>query len=223
MTPRTKAQKLKLKRGRPRLPATNYEPSTGDKSRRKESKDMRLEMSEQAARSVVVEQRILRDNIVPFRAKDGRMVSAEEQAADPRLGYVFGRMWRANTITERQHQALERFAVDMGRYYATSGVQHPSAKAQSLFSVAGHDGDESDDTAERARKARAKAKHIRDMLIGSIPCPNGTVVQIDTGRKIIHALTQVVILDIPEAINWPEHMMLLVRKGANILADYYGI
>jgi hypothetical protein len=184
---------------------------------------MQSQMTQQEARSVVVEQRIKRGKILPFRAKDGKVITAEQQALDPRLGYVAGQMWHDHAITQRQHEALERFCADMARFYASSGVPFPSARAQSLFSVRGHSGDESDDRAEMARKARIKANTMRDMLIGTIPCPNGTKVQIDMGRKIIHALTQVAILDIPEARGWPEHMMVLVRKGANILADYYGI
>ena len=211
---RTKAQKLNAKRGRPRLAATSYE-QTGRKSRRKASSEMRQAMTEQEARSVVVQRRIREGEIIPFREKGGKVVTAQEQAENPMRGYVLGLMTLDHTLTTRQHEAGLRFAEDMVRYYGLTGVQFPSARAQNLFAVHGSGGEDSESRSLAASAARTKANKLRDCLLAT-----GSI---DQGRRVIHCLMEVALLDNAQARKWPEHMLLWTRQGLNRLADYYGI
>ena len=209
----TKAAKLRRKRGRPALPATDREP-TGRKSRREASQQMHTAMTEAEARSVVVDRRIREGQIVPFKAKDGRRVTAEEQARDPRRGYTLGLMAIDHTITARQHDAGVRFAEDMARYYGLCSVPFPSARAQNLFAIRGAEGEDSEGRSTSAKAARFKANKLRDALLGTG--------NIDEGRRVIHSVTEVALLDNFQARKWPDHMLMFIRKGLNRLADYYG-
>lgn len=175
---------------------------------------MRTAMTEAEARSVVIDRRIREGQIVPFKAKDGRRVTAEEQAADPRRGYTLGLMAIDLTITARQHDAGVRFAEDMARYYGLCSVPFPSARAQNLFAVRGSEGEESSDKALSAQAARSRANKLRGTLLGTG--------NIDEGRRVIHSVTEVAVLDNPQARKWPDHMLMFIRKGLNRLADHYG-
>jgi len=176
---------------------------------------MQQAMTESEARSVVVDRRIREGNIVPFRDKSGNVVTAEQQAVDPRRGYVLGLMLLDGTITARQHEAGLRFAEDEARYYGLSGIPFPSPRAQDLFAVHGNSGEESQSRAERAVVARREHMTLQAVLqaTGSI----------DEGRKVNHAVREVAFLDNLYARNWPEHMRLYLRRGLNRLADHYGV
>ena len=168
---------------------------------------------EDAARSVVIDRRIREGRIIPFRDKGGRHISAEEQATDPRRGYVLGLMWMDGTITQAQHDAGLRYAEDMSRFYGLCSVPFPSARAQNLFAVRGNDGEETQSRATAATAARFKANKLRDALLAAG--------NIDEGRRVIHAITEVAVIDNLQARKWPDHMHLFVRKGLNRLNDYY--
>jgi hypothetical protein len=172
-------------------------------------------MTEADAKSVVVKRRIREDNIVPFREKGGKVVTAEAQAEDPRRGYVLGLMRLDHTITERQHAAGIRFGEDVARYYGLAGVPYPSPRAQNLFRVGGNDGDESQTRAEAAKQARTKHNMLRDHLLATG--------NINEGRHVLHSVKEVCVLDNMHARRWPEHMLNHVRRGLNRLADCYGI
>jgi hypothetical protein len=214
MKARTASAKRKAKRGRPCLTAIARENS-GRKSRRKESQIVHNAMTEADAKSVVVKRRIREDNIVPFREKGGKVVTAEAQAEDPRRGYVLGLMRLDHTITERQHEAGIRFSKDIARYYGLAGIPHPSPRAQDLFRVGGSDGEESATKADRAKRARTKHNALRDHLLATG--------NINEGRHILHSVKEVCVMDNLHARRWPEHMLMFVRRGLNRLADYYGI
>lgn len=172
-------------------------------------------MTEAEARSVVVEQRIRRDNIVPFKGKDGKTVTAEEQAIDPRRGYVLGQMLLDGTIRDYQHEAGIRYAEDMARYLGLKGIPFPSPRAQNLFAVRGHEGEESESRVEAARKAEQRMTKLRATLQG--------VGDIDTGRKVERKVAEVCVQDSAEARRWPEHTVSLLRRGLNALAWHYGL
>lgn len=176
---------------------------------------MQQAMTEAEARSVVVNRRIREGNIVPFRDKSGNVVTAEQQAVDPRRGYVLGLMLLDGTITARQHEAGLRFAEDEARYYGLSGIPFPSPRAQDLFSVHGSTGEENEGRVERAKKARARHKDMEAVLqaTGSI----------SEGRRVSGAVKEVALLDNPYARNWPAHMLHYIRRGLNRLADHYAI
>src|SRR5687768_5669255 len=126
MTARSKAQKLAAKRGRPKLLASiDTRERNGRLSRRKE-------------RTVLLEHEMIQ-TVAETRMRHFNLPNAEA-AADPRQGYVLGRMLMDGTVNQRQHDAGCRFAEDMARYYGLTGIQFPSAHAQNLFAVRGSGG-----------------------------------------------------------------------------------
>jgi len=212
MTAITRAQKLKAKRGRPRLPAIEREPN-GRQSRRKESQD--VQAAEELSEIPAIQRRIREDNIVPFK-KDGKLVSAEKQAQDPRRGYALGLLLLDHRITQAQHDAGVRYGEDLSRFYALTGVPFPSARAQNLFAVKATGTDENESRAEQARRARQTASKLDAILL--------SVGDIDTGRKVSHTVKMVCVLDVHESRCWPEHMLGFLRRGLNALArQHYGM
>lgn len=163
---------------------------------------------------VAVAARIRHQDIVAFSGKDGRVVSAHEQAVDPRRGYVVGLMFLDHTITKRQHDALVKYAEDMARFYGLTGIQFPSARAQDLFAVRS-DGDDPEGRVLAAQAARHRAKSIQSVLLA---CGD-----INTGRRVEHTVKSVALLDIAESRKWPTHMIAWLRQGANAMAEYYRI
>jgi hypothetical protein len=53
-----------------------------------------------------------------------------EAAKDPRRGYVLGRLWLAGTISEVQHEAGLRYALDLSRWFWLCLDRFPSVRAQ---------------------------------------------------------------------------------------------
>lgn len=155
-----------------------------------------------------VQRRIRDSRIVPARAKDGHIVSPEQQALDPRRGYALGLLLLDHRVTQDQHDIGMMYAEDMARYYGLSGIGFPSPRAQNLFSVHGV-AHETESRAEAARRARTLAKRFDTILLA--------VGDIDTGRRVAHAIKQVCVLDVQEARCWPEHMLDYLRRGLNAL------
>jgi hypothetical protein len=208
----TRAQKRKAKRGRPRLPAAERERN-GRHSRRAASTTARQTTSEENTMNVAVQRRIREYELVDRRI-DGKQVTARQQALDPMRGYVLGCMCLDGVISRQQHDAGAKFAEDMSRYYGTAGLAFPSARAQNLFAVRGSAGEETDEHVIRAKAARHKAKSLQAVLMATG--------DIDTGRRVYHAVTQVCLMDIPESRRWPAHMTSYLVRGLNALVKHYG-
>lgn len=77
----------------------------------------------------------------------------DSRAKDERAGYVLGLLFLDGKISEEQLDIGNEYAVAISRYHSLTGVAFPSARAQSLFSIKGHDGEISQDRADRARNA----------------------------------------------------------------------
>jgi hypothetical protein len=214
--------KKRAKRGRSLLPANDREPN-GRKSRRANAVELRAEQTEAEVKSVARERRIREDNIVPFRGKDGKVVSAESQADDPRRGYVLGLLWLDGRITQEEHDIGLKYAEDMGRFYGLTGVQFPSARAQNLFAIRGGGGDDSENRVEAAKRARAKAYELQRVISGTSEAKGALRFDIGTGRKVEHAVKHLALLDVPEARKWPPFMIALFRKGVSALRRHYGM
>lgn len=198
MTARTKAQKLALKRGRPRLPANeNTREPNGQPSRRKE----RTELLEHETINAVGATRMRHYNIANI-----------EQAINPRFGYLLGRIRMDGAITEEQHDAGQRYSEDMARYYGLTGVPFPSAKAQNLFAIHS-EGDEPAGKGEAAKRARAQMVSLRDTLMA---CGD-----INTGRRVLHTVNAVCIEDIDHLRNLNPPMLRWLKQGLNALAKFY--
>lgn len=205
MPARTKAAKLAAKRGRPQLYASsNTREPNGRLSRRQQ-------------RTVAVEEQEHRDNIATVARTRMRHFNIKtiEQAADPRHGYLLGRMFLDKNVNDVQHEAGIRYAEDMARYYGLTGVPFPSARAQNLFAVRSTGGEDSQSRADRAREASKRMAKLRDILLG---CGD-----INTGRRVEHTVKLVCVEDIDECRDLPQHMVAWLRRGLNSLALFYGV
>lgn len=206
MKARTRSQKLKRKRGRPRLPATNYQPN-GKPSRRKAS----LEMKQLREQELTEAEKV--DNIsVAALARARHNGIAPEQAADPRYGYELGRLFMADRITKLQYEAGMKLATDMARYYGLTGVPFPSARAQNLFAVRGEAG-ESEGKQKAARLAGEKARRLQALLLA--------VGDNQTAIRIQRVVLSVVVSDAPLGKSTQDNMLL--RRGLNAMISYYGM
>ena len=139
---RTKADKLRAE-GQAKAAKTEREPN-GRKSRRQASVQKFNHDTEIGNLSVAVAQRVREYGLKDTRLKGGKILTAEEQAADPRRGYALGLLYLDGRVTEDQHDAGLRYAEDMARYYGLTGVPFPIARAQNIFAVRGDDGDVSE-------------------------------------------------------------------------------
>lgn len=210
---RTKADKLRSRRGRPKLPQTEREPN-GRKSRRQASVQKFNHDTEIGNLSVAVARRVREYGLKDTRLKGGKILTAEEQAADPRRGYALGLLYLDGRVTEDQHDAGLRYAEDMARYYGLTGVTFPSTRAQNIFAVRGDDGEVSEGRATAAAAARSKMTKLRATLLD--------VGDIDTGRRVWHAVMEVAVMDNQACRTWPDHMIGYLRRGLNRLSDFYG-
>ena len=200
MTARSKAAKLAAKRGRgrPKLPANmNTREPNGRLSRRNE----RTELLEHEMISTVAATRVRHLHLV-----------SQEQAANPRYGYLLGRIRMDGQITEEQHDAGQRYSEEMARYYGLTGVPFPSAKAQNMFSIRS-DGDEPQGKGDAAKKARARMMELRDLLLRTG--------DINTGRRVVHTVNAVCVEDLDHLRNLNAPMLAWLKAGLNALARFY--
>jgi hypothetical protein len=154
--------------------------------------------------------RRIRDHKLVDVKRAGKIVTAVQQALDPRCGYALGILLLSHKITEQQHSAGVKFSEDMARYYGLTGVPFPSPRAQDLFAIRS-DGDEPAGKGEAAKAARGKMAKLREALLA--------VGDIDTGRRVYMAVTSTAVEDKAP----PESGMVYLRKGLNRLVDHYGI
>ena len=112
---------------------------------------------EKEVRAVAIEAR----QRVYFKGKE----VSNDMMASPFAGYVLGRMYLDGRVTECERVAGDEYAGLMARYYALTGIAFPSARAQSLFTIRGHDGDVSEDRAMKARAASNKMMELEGWLL----------------------------------------------------------
>lgn len=214
MKARTAAAKRRLRKGRPRIENIERQPN-GQPSRKKSALRKRDSMSAAEAKSVVIERRIRQDNLVPLKGKDGKIVTAEEQADSPYRGYPLGLLYLDGKITANQHEAGLRYEADVIRYLGLKGLPMPTPRAKDIFSVIGFDGDESESRVDRAKRAEAIFGKLRLVLL--------SVGDIDTGRKVERAVAEVCVRNTTETRMWPDHMIVLLKRGLNSLSFHYGL
>lgn len=123
-------------------------------------------------------------------------------------GYTLGRMRLDGNITEEQLKAGDEYAEIMARYYRLVGVPFPSARAQTLFSIKGHDGDVTESITDRARRASNAMMEVTGVLLC---CLDGPQV-----KQIIHNL---VVMDIEHLRGVGPQQLLWIRRGLSALAD----
>jgi hypothetical protein len=134
-----KAAKLKIKRktkaGRPRKEGVERYPSG----------DVKRSETQRETMSTAVEAR---------RRIDGWGDKVSDETVKSQFaGYTLGRMFLDGRITKEQLDAGDEYAQIHARYRQLVGIPAPSARAQSLFSIKGHDGDVTESITVRARRA----------------------------------------------------------------------
>ncbi|MEN5250004.1 hypothetical protein [Brucella pseudintermedia] len=192
----SKAQKRRLKKGRPLLPVAEREPN-GRKSRRKSAVMRRTHETEAEVKMVVISARM-------------RAGMTKAIAERPEAGSVLGRLHILfpEKITYAHYQAGIRYGEDYSRYYALSGIPYPSARAHDMTRIHGMGVDKP----EAAREARDRVTEI-----GKAIC------DVDqSGRPVASVMRRVCILDKDDGMHLP-HMIKFLATGLAALVDFYGI
>jgi hypothetical protein len=123
-------------------------------------------------------------------------------------GYTLGRIFLDGKITEEQRKAGDEYGEIIARYHGATGIPFPSARAQSLFSVKGHEGEQSETVTDRARKASNAMMEVTRVLLS---CDDGPQV-----RAVVHNL---VVLDYEHLRGMGPQQILWLRRGLSALKD----
>jgi hypothetical protein len=175
--------------GRPRKEGLERYPS-GDIKRSETQKEVM---------SVVIEAR---------RRIDGWSEKTTDEAVkSPFAGYTLGRVFLDGRITEDQRKAGDEYAEIISRYHRLTGIPFPSARAQSLFAVKGHDGEQSESVTTKARNASNAMMEVIGVLLR---CDDGPQV-----RALVHNLT---VMDYEHLRGMGEQQMLWLRRGLTALS-----
>lgn len=159
-------------------------------------------------RSVALEARMR----IHLGVNDNGDEAARKQADSTFMGYTLGRIYLDGKITEGQRKAGDEFAEVMGRYYSLTGIPFPSARAQSLFSVKGHDGDVSESMANRARRASNKMMELQGVLL-----------QCSDGPQVRQTIVNLVVMDHEAMRLMPPLQMRWAKRGLERLRVHLGI
>lgn len=189
-----KSTKLKVKRtnngaGRPRKEGERYP-----------SGDIKRGETQREVMSVAIE---ARRRIDGWSEKVGDDVVKSQFA-----GYTLGRMFLDGRITEEQRKAGDEYAEIISRYHRLTGIPFPSARAQSLFSVKGHDGEQNESVTDRARKASNAMMEAIGILLR---CEDGPQV-----RALVHNLT---VMDYEHLRSMGPQQILWLRRGLTALGN----
>lgn len=176
--------------GRPRKEGVERYPSG----------DIKRSETQREAMSVAIEAR---------RRVDGWGDKVSDETLRGQLaGYTLGRMRLDGSITEEQLKAGDEYAEIMARYYRLVGYPFPSARAQSLFSIKGHDGDVTESITDRARRASNAMMEVTGVLL---QCQDGPQV-----KQMIHNLA---VMDFEHLRGVGPQQLLWIRRGLSALAN----
>lgn len=128
------------------------------------------------------------------------------ETSDPLAGYTLGRMFLDGSIAKHHLDAAEYYGNIMSRYYSLVGIPFPSARAQSLFSVKGHDGDISDDRARQARRASNRFMEIEGLLL-----------RLEDGPQVKSTVFNLTVMDYENMRNLSEQQLMWLKRGLNAL------
>lgn len=121
-------------------------------------------------------------------------------------GYTLGRIFMDGNITEEERKAGDEYAEHMSRYYRLTGIPFPSARAQSIDSVPGSDGEVSADRAKAARSASNRMMHLEGILL-----------QLDEGPQVRQTVFNVCVMDYEGLRKMPDRQMRWLRRGLRAL------
>lgn len=210
MKARTKAERLRSKRGRPRIEGVDRTP------------DGRISRSSENT------ERYATATVIDMRRRLYGATGANAKRAE--WGYVLGRIYldgNLGPVADRDEEDFEKrkkgdaelrllagnsYAEDMSRYFGLVGIPFPSARAQSLFAVRGHPAEYSASLDDAVSRATNKAMRLEGALLS---CRDG--------KRVMSTIKNVVLLDLDEARGWPGHMMDYLRRGLDALVAEYGL
>lgn len=158
--------------------------------------------TEREVKSVAIEARMR------IHANGNEKFDAESDHA----GYTLGRIYLDGKITEPQLKAGNAFAEAMSRYYSLTGIAFPSARAQSLFSVKGHDGELTGSMQERITKA---SDYMVELVGVLLKCPDGPQV-----KSTVH---NVAVMDYDNLRGMHPMQMRWLKRGLERLRVHLGI
>ena len=142
---RTKAEKLRQRRGKPGAGRPRKE------GERYPSGDIKRCETEKAVMSVAIE-----------AAK--RVHSIDTDGKDGLHGYTLGRMYLDKKISLIELEAGNWYAAQIERYYRSTGRQSPNPRAQDLLAVRGYDGDVTESAQSRAQRATSAFTRLETVL-----------------------------------------------------------
>ncbi|MDV4166206.1 hypothetical protein R1538_34720 [Rhizobium leguminosarum] len=131
----------------------------------------------------------------------------DETVKSPFAGYTLGRIFLDGKITEEQRKAGDEYAEIHARYRRLVGLPAPSARAQSLFSIKGHDGDENETITQKARKASNAMMEVEGVLLRCVD-----------GPQIKQLIFNVSVMDYDHLRGVGEQQLLWIRRGLTALA-----
>jgi hypothetical protein len=117
-------------------------------------------------------------------------------------GFVLGRMFLDGRITECELEAGNEYASLLARYYYLKGIPAPSARAQSLFSVKGYDGDVSENRARLSREISDKIMKLE-----------GFIVRLEDGYQVKATLMNTCVLDMDIMRTMKETQLSMLKRG----------
>jgi hypothetical protein len=115
-------------------------------------------------------------------------------------------------ITQAELEAGDWYAMHMSNYYGTLGMQFPSAKAQDLFAVRGHDGEESVSIRDRAREASNMFMSLDKVLRDN-----------EDGPQVRTTVFNVCFLDMENLRMMPDFQLSLLKRGLRSLIFAKGL
>lgn len=130
----------------------------------------------------------------------------DKTVADQRAGYTLGLMWIDGKISEEQLEAGNEYALAIARYHRLVGIPFPSARAQSLFSIKGHDGEVTEAHAARARSASNLMMRLQGILLQCVD-----------GPQVRQTVNSVSVMDLQHLRDMPPQQILWLRRGLTAL------
>lgn len=156
--------------------------------------------TEKEARSVVVEAR--------QRVHQVANSNGEKEEA----GYTAGRMCLDGKITEEQLKAGNEYSEIMWRYYRAVGSPLPTARAQAFGQVRGHDGDETQDRATKARNATNRMMFVEGLLLSC-----------EAGPQVKTTVFNLFVMDHDAMRLMPPLQLQWLKRGLNVLKDHFNL
>jgi hypothetical protein len=155
--------------------------------------------TEKETQSVAIEAR---------RRVHGLQDRSDAEVKSDYAGYVLGRIFLDGKISKDLLEAGNEYALAIARYHRLTGIAFPSARAQSLFSIKGHDGEVTANMAQRARESSLKMMKLHGVLL---QCADGPQV-----RSTVHS---VAVMDLDHLRDMPAQQILFLRRGLIALKD----